>query len=86
MAAGLSLSPRYMRLVFSSEGETISDYIMRRRLEECAHQLTSAPWRGRSITDTAFDWGFSSVAHFTRSFKAKFAATPSEYRRDRSIG
>jgi AraC-like DNA-binding protein len=84
VATGLGLSPRYMRLVFSSEGESISDYIMRRRLEECAHQLTSAPWRGRSITETAFDWGFSSMAHFTRSFKERFAATPTEYRRSRS--
>jgi AraC-like DNA-binding protein len=81
----LGLSPRYTRMVFSAEGESVSDYIMRRRLEECAHQLTSAPWNSRSITETAFDWGFSSMAHFARSFKEKFAATPTEYRRGRSI-
>jgi AraC-like DNA-binding protein len=86
VAAGLGLSPRYIRLVFSTEGESISDYIMRRRLEECALQLTSAPWRSRSITETAFNWGFSSMAHFTRCFKKKFATTPTEYRRSRSIG
>jgi AraC-like DNA-binding protein len=84
VAAGLGLSPRYTRLVFSAEGESISDYIRRRRLDECAHQLSSALWRGRSITETAFDWGFSSMPHFTRSFKERFAATPTEFRRTRT--
>jgi AraC-like DNA-binding protein len=85
ISAAFGLSPRYMRSVFSSEGESISEYIMRRRLEECAHQLRSLPWNGRSITETAFDWGFSNMAHFTRSFKRQFAATPTQYRRGGNI-
>lgn len=84
VAAGLGLSPRYTRMVFSAEGESISDYIMRRRLDECAHQLANVLWQGRSITDTAFEWGFSSMAHFTRVFKGQFAVTPTEYRRSRT--
>jgi AraC-like DNA-binding protein len=84
VAAGVSLSPRYTRMVFSAEGESISEYIMRRRLDECAHQLANVRWQGRSITDTAFEWGFSSMAHFTRVFKEHFAVTPTEYRRSRT--
>ena len=84
VAAGLGLSSRYIRMVFTSEGETVSDYIMRRRLEECARQLTNALWQGRSITETAFEWGFSSMPHFTRAFKERFTVTPSDYRRTRS--
>jgi AraC-like DNA-binding protein len=84
VAAGLGLSSRYVRMVFTSEGETVSDYIMRRRLEECARQLTNTLWQGRSITETAFDWGFSSMPHFTRAFKERFTVTPSDYRRSRS--
>ncbi len=84
VAAGLGLSPRYTRMVFSREGESISDYILRRRLEECAHQLANVVWQRRSITDTAFEWGFSSMAHFTRVFKEQFSVTPTEYRRSRS--
>jgi AraC-like DNA-binding protein len=83
VAQGLGLSTRYIRMVFESESESISDYILRRRLEECARQLTQALWQRRSITDTAFEWGFSSMAHFTRAFKERFAVTPSEYRRTR---
>jgi AraC family transcriptional activator of tynA and feaB len=82
VATGLGLSARYTRMVFAAEGEGIAEYIMRRRLEECASQLRNAVWQGRSITDTAFAWGFSSMAHFTRSFKERFAVTPTEYRRN----
>jgi len=84
VASGLGLSARYTRMVFTGEGEGIADYIMRRRLEECASQLRSALWQSSSITDTAFAWGFSSMAHFTRAFKERFAVTPTEYRRNRS--
>jgi len=84
VAAGLGLSPRYTRMVFAAEGEGVADYIMRRRLEECASQLRNGLWQSRSITDTAFAWGFSSMAHFTRVFKAQFAVTPTEYRRCQS--
>ena len=84
VAKGLGLSARYTRMVFTAEGEGIAEYIMRRRLEESASQLRNALWQGSSITETAFAWGFSSTAHFTRAFKGRFAVTPTEYRRNPS--
>jgi AraC-like DNA-binding protein len=84
VAAGLRLSARYTRMLFATEGEGIAEYILRRRLEECANQLTDSLWLGHSITETAFAWGFSSTAHFTRAFKERFTLTPSEYRRNRA--
>ena len=82
IANALDVSPRYIRMVFTAEPESISDYILRRRLEECARQLANVLWLGRSITETAFEWGFSSMAHFTRAFKERFAVTPTQYRRN----
>lgn len=81
VAEGLGLSPRYTRLLFEAEAESIAEYILRRRLDECAAQLADPLWASQSITDTAFGWGFSSTAHFTRAFKERYAATPSDYRR-----
>jgi AraC-like DNA-binding protein len=81
VAAGLDLSPRYIRMVFAGTEESVSDYIMRRRLEECAQQLVSVPLAGCSITEVACEWGFSSMAHFTRSFKGRYGMTPTEYKR-----
>lgn len=35
-----------------------------------------------SLTDVAFSCGFSSSAHFSRSFKTMFEKSPSKYRKD----
>lgn len=81
IAAGLRISPRYLRTVFASTGEKVSAYIVRRRLEECARQIRNPAWSGHTLTEIAFAWGFNSAAHFTRSFHEHFGTTPREYRR-----
>jgi AraC-like DNA-binding protein len=80
IAEALDLSPRYVRMIFTAEHEHISAYILRRRLDECAKQLGEHQWRSRSITETAFDWGFTNTAYFTRAFKQQFGVTPTCYR------
>jgi AraC family transcriptional activator of tynA and feaB len=80
IAAALRLSPRYLRTLFSGDHETVSAYILRRRLEECARQIASPLWRGRTLTDIAFMWGFNSAAHFTRVFRDQYGMTPRHYR------
>jgi AraC-like DNA-binding protein len=79
-ARALEISPRYLRMLFAAEGETVSGYILRRRLEECARQLTSSLWRGRTITEIAFACGFNSGPHFTRAFRQQYGITPRQYR------
>lgn len=79
-ALALGISTRYLRLLMSDAGESPSAYILRRRLEECAKRLASDAYRGRTVTDIAFSWGFNSAAHFTRAFKAKYGMTPTDYR------
>jgi AraC-like DNA-binding protein len=80
VARALDISPRYLRLLFAAERETVSGYILRRRLEECARQLGSTLWRGHTITEIAFAGGFNSSAHFTRAFREQYGVTPREYR------
>jgi AraC family transcriptional activator of tynA and feaB len=81
VAARLKLSPRYLRMIFASENETVSAYILRRRLEHCARQIADPAWRGHSMTEIAFGWGFNSAPHFTRSFRDRFDMPPRDYRR-----
>lgn len=81
IAAGLKMSSRYLRMIFSISNETISAYILRRRLEECAKQIRDARWRGHTITEIAFSWGFNSAAHFARSFRERYDIAPRDYRR-----
>jgi AraC family transcriptional activator of tynA and feaB len=83
IAQQLKLSPRYLRMIFATGSETVSAYILRRRLEECARQMTDPLWRGHSITEIAFAWGFVSAPHFTRSFRDRYGMSPRDYRRAR---
>ncbi|MBT2188226.1 helix-turn-helix domain-containing protein [Sphingobium nicotianae] len=84
IAAHLKLSSRYLRMIFAANNESISAYVLRRRLEECAARLTDPRWAGHSITEIAFSWGFNSAPHFTRSFREHFDMSPRDYRQ-RSI-
>jgi AraC-like DNA-binding protein len=80
VARALNVSPRYLRMVFAEECESLPSYILRRRLEECARRLASSLWCGQTITDVAFATGFNSAPHFTRAFREHFGLTPRQYR------
>jgi AraC-like DNA-binding protein len=83
VADSLRISVRYVHRLFAAEGETVSQYILRRRLEECATQLANPRWSGETMTQIAVNWGFSSLPHFSRSFRSRFGVSPSEYRSGR---
>lgn len=80
VARALEVSPRYLRMLFAADRETVSGYILRRRLEECARQLASSLRQGQTITEIAFDGGFNSTAHFSRAFRQQYGITPRQYR------
>ena len=82
VANALHISTRYLRMLFEGETESVTAYILRRRLEECARQIAGSLWRGHTITEIAFSCGFNSAAHFTRSFRDHFGSTPTAYRRE----
>jgi AraC-like DNA-binding protein len=81
IASRHKLSTRYLRMVFAVGGETISAYILRRRLEECARQISDPRWRGHSISEIAYAWGFNSTSHFARTFRMRFKSSPRDHRR-----
>jgi AraC-like DNA-binding protein len=80
IARALNISTRYLGMIFAAEKDAVSAYILRRRLEVIAHQLIDARWRSRSICEIAFDWGFNSAPHFSRSFRDRFGLSPRAYR------
>lgn len=81
IADRLKLSSRYLRMIFATSSETVSAYILRRRLEECARQMSDPRWGRHSIAEIAFAWGFNSAPHFTRSFRERYGLSPRHYRR-----
>ena len=60
-------------------GETLNQFIQRRRVEKAALMLIGNP--AKPITDIAFDCGFSGSAAFARSFKETFGVSASQWRR-----
>ena len=81
VAQACRITARYLHHLFANEAETVTEYIQRRRLEECARALIAAPVHGRLVTEIAFDYGFNSLTHFGRVFRNRYGLTPSEYRR-----
>jgi len=81
IAQACRITPRYLHHLFAHQTETVTQYIQRRRLEECARALIAAPLGARLVTEIAFSYGFSSLTHFGRAFRSRYGITPSEYRR-----
>ena len=80
VAGAFGISPRYLHILFASEQETVSSYILRRRLEECGRQLADSLWQRRTITEIAFGWGFNNATPFARVFRNHYGTSPREYR------
>jgi AraC-like DNA-binding protein len=81
IAERMRCTKRYLHKVFNSPQETLNQYIWSRRLELCRTRLLQPELAGQSITEIAFDCGFSNAAHFSRSFRARFGECPRVYRR-----
>jgi AraC family transcriptional regulator, positive regulator of tynA and feaB len=75
ISAALGCTKRYLHMLFSERGMTVSDYIWRARLQHCRQELETHACK--TITDVAFSWGFSSSSHFSRVFRKYFGVVPS---------
>jgi AraC-like DNA-binding protein len=71
----------YIHQLFKGENESISHYILRRRLEGASKVLANDSFSNRPIGEIACDWGFNSLTHFGRAFKDQYGLAPTEYRR-----
>ncbi|PRX96392.1 helix-turn-helix domain-containing protein [Paraburkholderia sp. BL25I1N1] len=82
IAREFETSVRQLHRVFKGTcGETVGEYIWKRRIHKCADELRCAGNAADSVTTIAFRWGFSSSPHFSRAFKDEFGQTASAYRR-----
>jgi AraC family transcriptional regulator len=71
----------FHRLFLSWTGETLGDYLRRRRLEVAAVRLAGQP--KLSMLSVAISVGFGSTEAFGRAFKARFGSAPSTWRASR---
>lgn len=83
VAKALRISTRYVRDLLADGGIVYREYVLDQRLARCARDLVNPRMESRSITHTAFSWGFDDSAHFSRAFKAAYGMSPREYRASR---
>jgi AraC family transcriptional regulator len=80
LAGVAHFSPFHFHRLFSAwTGETLGDYLRRRRVEVAAMRLVSQP--RVPIIQIAFSVGFGSPEAFTRSFKGRFGHSPTSWRK-----
>lgn len=72
-------SPFHFHRIFSAMvGETLNNFIQRIRLEKAAMKLALNP--KKSITEIAFECGFSGSSAFARAFRESFHMSASDWR------
>jgi len=80
MAKIACFSPFHFHRIFSSmTGETINNYINRKRIEGIASSLMMGS--EADLTDLSYKFGFKSPSSFSRSFKKYYGVSPSEFRK-----
>lgn len=73
-------SPFHFHRIFTTlTGKTPADFFLRIRTEKAAQQLKD--FQAKTISDIAFDCGFSSMSLFARTFKKRFGISATAYRK-----
>jgi AraC-like DNA-binding protein len=74
------VTPRYVQKLFSSEGTTFTAYVLERRLMEARRMLGDPRFANCTISELAYRIGFGDLSYFTRVFRRKHGASPSDIR------
>lgn len=80
VAQSLGISSRYLQRLLEMAGTSFTERVTELRLQR-VFALLSGGEDGRSISDIAYEAGFSDLSHFNRLFRARFGDTPSGVRR-----
>jgi AraC-like DNA-binding protein len=83
IALAVGVSERHLRRLFAAQGLSIAETLQERRLERAHAELQDPQLRGVSVSETAYRCGFTSHAHFSRVFKARYGCTPTALRQGR---
>lgn len=69
--------PHFYRLFKKLTGDTVGEYILRRRMAMAAKDLKNS---SKSVVSIAFEYGFESHDVFTRAFTRVYGIPPNKYR------
>lgn len=80
VAAHFGISVRTLHLRFEQIGQTFGRWLLDQRLDACGAALRDERERGSNVSEIAYRWGFNDLSHFNKAFRARFAATPRQWR------
>ena len=80
IARAHGITRRHLDKLFENEPHTVSRLIWERRLLHSRRALAEPQLAHLSVTEIAYDSGFSSSSHFSRAFRARFGMTPRQAR------
>lgn len=80
VAARHRLSPRYVGMLFESEGTSMTEFVREERLKRARSILLNPHLGGQRIAEIAYEVGFNDVSYFNRSFRRRFGHSPGELR------
>lgn len=72
-------SYHFHRIFHALVGETVNDYVSRKRMEKSVRRLLHKP--ALSVTEVSVAGGYSSSANFSKAFKLYFGLSPTELRK-----
>jgi AraC-like DNA-binding protein len=74
------VTPRYVQMLFESEGTTFTQYVLEQRLTRALRMLGDPRHQDWTISAIAFEVGFGNLSYFNRTFRRHFGMTPSDAR------
>ncbi|MFL4468479.1 helix-turn-helix domain-containing protein [Tateyamaria armeniaca] len=80
LATHFRMSVRRVHQVFEPTGQTVSEYINEVRLDAALKLLMAAKDGAVSVSDIAWQVGFSDPSYFTRRFTRRFGLSPRAFR------
>ncbi|HEY2660326.1 MAG TPA: AraC family transcriptional regulator [Caulobacteraceae bacterium] len=80
VADHIGVSPRYVRKLLEAEGVNFSGFVMEQRLARARAMLTSLRHAHMAISSIAYEVGFGDLSYFNRTFRRRYAMTPTEAR------
>lgn len=83
VASGLGLSRRTLHRQLTEDGETFSSIVDAVRKDLVARRLSD---EGVSLTDLAYQLGFSAPSGFSRWFRTEFGCSPTSWRHQSQAG
>lgn len=81
VAAAHHISVRYLHKLFQQQGDTIGDYVRRRRLERIRRDLADPALAHLPAQAIAGRWGIKDPSHLSKLFRFEYGVSPREFRR-----